>query len=430
MVTTPITVTITGTNDAPIITSSAVTGALQEDGVQSQSGTLAATDADHNAVLTWSVADPGAVASHPADYSFDINDLKISFDSNVVFDDSFDSGTPPGASSPTFNGSAVSYSVNGQSYNASDPTTYLAESGGHATLSAANGVASTSLATGQPVTVDAATLKTATDGTSGLNLNQDFTVEGTFALVAPNDISEEYGLRLTDRQSNQPPGPTNGDDVLDLAVRKVDSGGVVVQLRDLNFVDNTVTVLQTIGLNTSQFQTGEQIVLRLDHVAGSNDIAASFDLVDSSGNIISIGGTPQTYSFDALSAPAQIFSDENWTRAQIIANSLTTDPSYLATDYGAFSIDPNTGDWNYSLRNGSNAVQVGSAPIPNVPQDFTVQVADDQGATATTTRRFHRRTAPTTRRTISRCRTRACLRIWPASRWGRSRHTIPTMATR
>ena len=256
-------------------------------------------------------------------------------------------------------------------------------------MSAANGVASTSLATGQPVTVDAATLKTATDGTSGLNLNQDFTVEGTFALVAPNDISEEYGLRLTDRQSNQPPGPTNGDDVLDLAVRKVDSGGVVVQLRDLNFVDNTVTVLQTIGLNTSQFQTGEQIVLRLDHVAGSNDIAASFDLVDSSGNIISIGGTPQTYSFDSLSEPAQIFSDENWTRAQIIANSLTTDPSYLATDYGAFSIDPNTGDWNYSLRNGSNAVQgLGPGSTPSVPQDFTVQVADDQGATATTTADF------------------------------------------
>ncbi len=82
VVTTPITVTITGTNDAPIITSSAVTGALQEDGVQSHSNTLAATDADHNAVLTWSVADSGAVIGTCADYSFDINNLKIVKDSN------------------------------------------------------------------------------------------------------------------------------------------------------------------------------------------------------------------------------------------------------------------------------------------------------------------------------------------------------------
>ncbi len=91
---------------------------------------------------------------------------------------------------------------------------------------------------------------------------------------------------------------------------------------------------------------------------------------------------------NSLIAPAAIFSDEELTSAQIHAGSLATDPSYLANNYGAFSIDPKTGDWNYSLRNGSNTVQDLGPGHPSVPQDFTVQVADDQGATATTTADF------------------------------------------
>ena len=45
----PVTVNVTGTNDAPVITGGAATGAVQEDGVQSATGTLTATDVDHGA---------------------------------------------------------------------------------------------------------------------------------------------------------------------------------------------------------------------------------------------------------------------------------------------------------------------------------------------------------------------------------------------
>ena len=94
-------VTVTGTNDAPIITSSAVTDALQEDGDGSRrsralSGTLAATDADHNAVLTWSVANSGAVIGHDADYSFAIDNLTIVKDAATIVNDDMSSAPANG----------------------------------------------------------------------------------------------------------------------------------------------------------------------------------------------------------------------------------------------------------------------------------------------------------------------------------------------
>ncbi|MFA7278564.1 MAG: VCBS domain-containing protein [Sterolibacterium sp.] len=54
-----ITITITGTNDAPMISSNAAAaaGAAQEDTVLSATGTLSATDVDHGATQTWSVKD-------------------------------------------------------------------------------------------------------------------------------------------------------------------------------------------------------------------------------------------------------------------------------------------------------------------------------------------------------------------------------------
>jgi VCBS repeat-containing protein len=50
------TVTVTGTNDAPIITSAAQSGAVKEDGVAVATGQVTASDVDHNAVLTYAVA--------------------------------------------------------------------------------------------------------------------------------------------------------------------------------------------------------------------------------------------------------------------------------------------------------------------------------------------------------------------------------------
>ncbi|GAM73756.1 T1SS secreted agglutinin RTX [Vibrio ishigakensis] len=48
-----VTVTVKGTNDIPVITSQAQTGATKEDDVLSASGQVTASDIDHGAVLTY-----------------------------------------------------------------------------------------------------------------------------------------------------------------------------------------------------------------------------------------------------------------------------------------------------------------------------------------------------------------------------------------
>ena len=97
---------------------------------------------------------------------------------------------------------------------------------------------STGLGTGAALTTDFATLRTDTtnnSGNTGLQRGTAFTVEAKFDLVIPDDINEGYGLRLTDRQSNQPAGPANGDDTVELSVRNGTNGLLAVQLRDLDF---------------------------------------------------------------------------------------------------------------------------------------------------------------------------------------------------
>ncbi len=57
-----ITVTLTGTNDAPTITGGTTSGAVGEDGTLSASGTLTATDVDNGATQAWSVQGGGSGA--------------------------------------------------------------------------------------------------------------------------------------------------------------------------------------------------------------------------------------------------------------------------------------------------------------------------------------------------------------------------------
>ena len=235
---------------------------------------------------------PG-VASHPADYSFVVDDLHITLNGNSnAFDDSFDGSNNPGNPSDTllFNGQAVTYAVNGSAYNAGDPTTYLPLNGnGGAQLTAAGSTPGTSLGNGQPVTSNSATLKTDTTGSgNGLHQADDFTVSAEFDLTLPNDIGEGYGIRLSDKQSNTLIGnPSNGDDVLELSVRKGNNGVVAVQFRDLDFVAGTSTNLQSIGFNTFALANATNIVLHLTHAANSTAVTASYELLE-----LEWGGSP------------------------------------------------------------------------------------------------------------------------------------------
>src|SRR5207244_12374802 len=92
-------ITVTGQNDAPVITGGVTSGAVQEDGVQSATGTLTATDVDHNAVKTWHVA--GGNTGHTTNYSVTLDEFKIvktiSGTPTTIFDDTFTGTYPPTA---------------------------------------------------------------------------------------------------------------------------------------------------------------------------------------------------------------------------------------------------------------------------------------------------------------------------------------------
>ena len=190
-----------------------------------------------------------------------------------------------------------------------------------------------------------------------------------------------------------PVGGTTGNDAVELRVAKNGTAGAIqVQFRDIDFQANgglgLVTTLQNINLSLGPplnvgVPAGEQIVLRLTHAADSNAISASFDILAADGI------TVQTLSFAStgiFGVQGSIFSDETWTQAQIHASSPATDNSYLTTSYGTLSVD-SSGAYSYGLLNGTNGTNLPVQQLAagqTVADNFTIQVTDDQGASATT----------------------------------------------
>ena len=213
--------------------------------------------------------------------------------------------------------------------------------------------------TATPIEGNFATLQTnvQTGSTNGLRLASDFTVEGTFDLINPAELRQEYGIRLTDRI-----GTVLGNDTLDLVVRNANTGVVAVQLRHLDQAGNVSATLQSITLNPTAQE--DHILLRLSHAANSSAITASFDLYAG-------GAYSRTISFTTTD---DIFHGEDFTRASFFAAAPNPSVSYLNGNYGTLSID-STGEWSYSLNNGSSAVQ-SLSENQTVHDIFTVDAAD------------------------------------------------------
>ncbi|WP_043133447.1 VCBS domain-containing protein, partial [Aeromonas media] len=64
-----VTITVTGTNDAPVISSAAQSGATAEDGPLTAAGTVSASDVDHDAVLSFTGNASGSYGSFTVDAS-------------------------------------------------------------------------------------------------------------------------------------------------------------------------------------------------------------------------------------------------------------------------------------------------------------------------------------------------------------------------
>jgi VCBS repeat-containing protein len=352
------TLTLAPVNDTPTITSGTATGTVTEDQTTTTvTGQLVATDPDPGDHLTWSVT--SSTPGGSANYHFVMDSFVITRNGSAYFTDDFSDGNPP-PSDPSLTVGSGYGGIGG-----------FTETGGKLYLDGSNAAVAFGVGTSASFVAQDAVLRTNIDPTSSAGLKQSvsFVVSGVFDLILPSSINTEYGIRLTDRLigGNGTPPDQAGDDTISLTVRENANGNVVVALRDIDFLHDTIT---TIGSMTLAAPTGtDQIALHLNHVAGSMVVTASFDYLHL-GSVIST----QTFS-----STASLFNGENWTRAEFIAvaPATNTDPVYGGT-FGALTIDQ-TGAWTYTLDNNRATTQ-SLAKGQHATDSFTVQVADASGA--------------------------------------------------
>ncbi len=354
---------ITGANDTPAVSGSA-TGSVQEDATSTATGQLTASDPDAGSSHRWQVQ--GGSAPHPADYLFRAETLRITRSATgdttapLLYEDRFDGTTP--TSDPSF-GTGLTYSRS------------LPQSGGDLILQDENGSIGDGVGTPDPFNTVRTFLQSNANNasTAGLKKAADFTVATTFDLIAPDDLREAYGFRLSDERSSG----AGGDDVLELLVRRGADGVVRVYLRQVDFIADTVTTLQAIDLPLS---TGaDQIQLRLMHAAGSNQISAAFDLI-TAGAVTSTVSFTQLGTLFGADTPTDTADDENYTFVNIIGFAPATADSSYEGAYGTLVVNQ-AGTWTYNLRNSDPAVQA-LAQGQTVTDTFQITTTDEYGATS------------------------------------------------
>ncbi len=371
-----VTIHVTGTNDVPVITTGAVSASVTENMVASVGGTMNATDPDNGAQEFWTVV--GGAAPETANYLFVMDNFEIIKNGNTIFEDGFSDGNAP-PSSPNFsNGNATTYGTNGS----------FTEAGGRLFLDSTNADTAVSVGTTDAFIGNFATVRSninPADLVAGLKNDDNFTVEGLFDLIIPDDFREVYGIRLTDRLvggGGTPPDQL-GDDLIELVVRMGQDGVVRVQLRELDMVNDQTTNIGGVALVPPP--GADQIMLRLTHsTTNVGALVPSFDYL--SGGVV-IGSTTlpvigRIFGTETDS-PGNTSGNENWTRAQIIAYAPALTDTTLAGTYGSLTISQ-AGAWTYALADNLTIVQ-NLAQGETAVETFTVQVADEHGAIDTET---------------------------------------------
>lgn len=225
---------------------------------------------------------------------------------NLVFRDSFSDGVSP-PSAPNFNnGNQGAYFLTGLAGT---------EAGGKLSLDTSLGVIRDATGrAGQNRVFDARLLTNIdpTNTTNGFKAANTFIVNGLFDLSAlPTVPFEGFGIRLSDAGigslSNQ------GDDQLELLVRRNLINDLVIQFRRVDSQNDLVTTFGSVLLDTSH----DQVQLGLSKLnATTPTVAASFAYVD--GGVV--GGVTSFVN------TADIFNGENATRASFRAISPVPEP--------------------------------------------------------------------------------------------------------
>ncbi|MFP5408948.1 MAG: hypothetical protein ACLGGY_06685 [Gammaproteobacteria bacterium] len=233
---------------------------------------------------------------------FYLNQFSVSRNGVLIFNDTFDVGGPP-PQAPNFlsNGNPASYFVQG---------TMGPEAGGKLALNPAqDGILIPNIA-GNPVNlVQKATLETNINPaalTSGLKQGNAFAIQAVYDLVVPDVVGREgYGIRLEDFG-----GATGGNDVFEIAVRRLENHAIALRFRELDFLDDFILDISDYVLTAGDL-LNQQVMLQLSTIGNSSTLQAGFAL----GN----GGVFGPVSF--LAGTGSIFTDENYTRGVIIART-------------------------------------------------------------------------------------------------------------
>ena len=342
-----VTIQITGTNDAPVISYAAGNdaGSVQEDGPLTASGTLTSSDIDHGATAAWSIAGPAA-GDHGT-LSLDGNTGKWTY--------TLANGTAGTAG-------AVQSLAAGETVTDTFTVRVTDDKGGYAEqlvtiqITGTNDAPVISYAAGN----DAGSVQE--DGpltASGTLTSSDIDHGATAAWSIAGPAAGDHGTLSLDGNT--------GKWTYTLANGTAGTAGAVQSLAAGETVKDTFTVRVT----DDKGGYAEQLVTI--QITGTNDAPViSYAAGNDAGSVQEDG--PLTASGTLTSSDI----DHGATAAWSIAGP-------AAGDHGTLSLDGNTGKWTYTLANGTagtaGAVQ-SLAAGETVTDTFTVRVTDDKGGYA------------------------------------------------
>ncbi|MPW35915.1 VCBS domain-containing protein [Vibrio sp. B1Z05] len=320
-VTETVQITVTGTNDKPVITSNAQAATVKEDDVLFVDGQVTATDADHNAVLTYTpdnlqgtygtfVLNPSSGKWH---YTLDNNGHQALADGESHVETMLVTVTDDQGATTT---QQVSVTVEGTNdkpvLNADTHTGSVNEDG-------------TLFARGQVLATDV-------DHNSKLTYTAG-SEHGTYGDFTLNADSGTWTYKL-DNKHHQ-----------DLAAGETQTESMLVTVTD----DKGAKVTETVEIT----------------ITGTNDKPVI---------------TSQTQA-EAVKEDGVAFVEGQVTATDVDHNALLTyTPDNLQGTYGTFVLNPSSGKWNYTLDNDANqALAEGESHV----ETMLVTVTDDQGATTT-----------------------------------------------
>jgi large repetitive protein len=319
--TSTVSVTITGTNDAPVISSTGASATPASEAAPTLTGSVAATDVDTNDVLSYAIDGPAA-----GDYG----NLEI------------------------------------------DPAT-----GDWVFTADANAPAFQALGAGETATQSFTV--SVSDGQGGVT-TQELVIEVTGSNSAPElavvsqDTNNLIEDGLTTASGKVQGTDADANDSLAYAASGASYGSASVDA-DGNWsyaLNNDAGEIQALGAGETLTESFEIIVTDAQGVTDTVTIE------------LTITGTNDAPEISSVGSPAGVSEESLVTGGTVVASDVDANDvlSYAvqdaSNDYGAFSIDPATGAYEFTLDPNSPTVQaLGAGDV--VTQDFVIEVSDGKG---------------------------------------------------